>query len=282
MKLKLHSNLRGIKLKNKSTKIIGFTLLLALFFVKPIIQTEAAVLNGEIMSYESTAPAIDGTLNSFEWSDGEPTTITLYELNNIADTLDIEIMSLYSVNEIIYFGVTIPDTNATNDYLLIAFRTNGSSPLILGSTPETMRFGNGNDMKIGFVHNNVTDDAYSLDYGPEIVFDTDEGGTNDIEGKCHTNATHVTFEWAIPFNSGDTNGRDFNIWIGIQMNCFIYYFEDENDKRYTQIRKSESDYDYSRVQLIGETPTASIKQIVTIFGTAGIGISVILLRKRKK
>ncbi|NHJ48895.1 MAG: hypothetical protein FK733_14010 [Asgard group archaeon] len=268
-------------MKNKMNKIIGFAILFALFFVKPMIQTESAVLIGTINSNASADPTIDGALTPSEWSDGDQKVFTLYELNNTGDTIQIQIMSLYSTNEIIYFGITVPDTNATNDYLLIAFRTNGSSPLILGSTPETMRFGNGNDMKIGFVHNNVTDDAYSLDYGPEIVFDTDDGGLNNIDGKCHTNSTHVTFEWGIPFNSGDTIGRDFNIWVGIQMNCFIYYFDDENDKRYSQLRKSESDYDYCQIHLITETPTAGIQLIIISLSTTSIGISTVLFKRRK-
>jgi hypothetical protein len=270
-------------MKNKINKIIILVILVTLLFVKPIIQTEAAVLVGVIKSKESTAPVIDGSLETSEWSNGESKTVTLYELNNTADTIQIQIMSVYnSAVKDIFLGITVPDTNATNDYLLIVFRTNESSTLILGETPGTMRFGNGNDMKIGYVHNNRTDDAYSLDYEPELVFDENDGGSTDIFGKCHTEDTQVTFEWTIPFDSGDSNGRDFKISVGVQMNCFIYYYDDENDKIYLQLRKSESDYDYCQIHLIGETSTASIPLLVTIFSITGIYTYAVLNRKRKK
>jgi hypothetical protein len=266
----------------KPNRIIGIALLIALFLVKPLVNSNGVTNAGIVNSYKSTAPSINGTLDPIEWADGDPITITLYEWDNIADIISAQIMSMYCSGDFIYYGVIIPDTNATGDFLLIEFRNNATSGLMIGNTPETMGFGIGHDMKIGYVHNNGTSDAFSSYTEPSIKFDEDNGGTVDIEGKCHTNATHVSFEWKIPFNSGDTNGRDFNNWVGIYQNFFVYYSDDENNKVYSQLKRSAADYDYCQVHIISDTPTANIPIITFILSTIGIYISVILRRKQKK
>ncbi|MHA1532386.1 MAG: hypothetical protein ACTSR6_10355 [Candidatus Heimdallarchaeota archaeon] len=97
---------------------------IGLLFLMSITSVMGAVEVGILYSCPSPDPVIDGSFytSAAEWINGEPIDVTLYEINNQADKLEIQIMSVQGNDYFIYFGVTIPNTVIEGDALYLVFR----------------------------------------------------------------------------------------------------------------------------------------------------------------
>ncbi|NHK31497.1 MAG: hypothetical protein FK730_09110 [Asgard group archaeon] len=237
----------------------------------------------------SPAPIIDGSFYStaIEWDKGVPIDVELFNINDQADRIKIQIQSVQDNDYRIFFGVTIPNTVIEGDTLYLVFRDVEGQPIHLPPHDISGKYGKDHDVIAMYMHNNHTVDMFTdgieahTAYPSEYIADTDAGGTNDGIGKCYINGTHVTVETQKQFNTGDSLGNDFNLVVNGSIDMFIWFFDGDLAKHYSMIRKSDNDYDYLllHVQCTKAVPV-SIGVIITgIFVTA---TGAVILKKRRK
>ncbi len=257
---------------------------LGLLFLMSITPIMGAVEVDILYSCPSVDPSIDGYFYTWaaEWIDGVPIDVTLYEINNQADKLEIQIMSIQGNDYYIYFGVTIPNTVIEGDTLYLVFRDVEGQPLCVPPHKWDGNYGKDHDTIAMFMHNNHTIDMFTKDViHYEYAADTDNGGTNDGMGKCHLNGTHVTVETSKAFNTGDTLGYDFNLVVNGSIEMFIWFYDGDLNKHYSMIREADNDYDYLtlKVQCTPAAPVPIGFIIASIFVTA---TSAVIIKKRRK
>ncbi|MBK5113065.1 MAG: hypothetical protein KGD59_10960 [Candidatus Heimdallarchaeota archaeon] len=257
---------------------------LGLLFLMSLTPVMGAVEVNILYSCPSPDPVIDGWFYSSaaEWLLGESIDVTLYEINNQADKLDIQIMSVQGNDYFIYFGVTIPNTVIEGDILYLVFRDVEGQPICVPPHKWDGNYGKDHDVIAMYMHNNHTVDMFTKDaihyvYGA----DTDNGGTNDGIGKCHLNGTHVTVETKKAFNTGDTLGFDFNLVVNGTIQMFIWFFDGDLSKQYSMIREADNDYDYLTLK-VQCTPAAPVPFGVIITGLFVTATIPFVIKKRRK
>lgn len=237
-----------------------------------------------LYSCPSTDPSVDGYFYTWaaEWIEGESIDVTLFEINNQADKLEIQIMSVQGYDNIIYFGVTIPNTVIEGDILYLVFRDVEGQPICVPPHKWDGNYGKDHDVIAMYMHNNHTIDMFTKDTIHYVyAADTDNGGTNDGQGKCHLNGTHVTVETLKAFNTGDTPGYDFNLVVNGSIEMFIWFYDGDLGKHYSMIREADNDYDYLTLK-VQCTPAAPVPVGVIITGIFVTATSAVIIKKRRK
>ena len=227
-------------------------------------------------------PSVDGNVDTVvEWKDGIPLDITLFNLANQADELDIEIMSVYGADLIIYYAITIPDTAINpEDYFFMVFKTHEVNPIVENAT-QFGNFGAENDVKFMWFHNNHSMDAFTKGIGFTWADDVSNGGVDNGQGKCQNNGTHTTIEMAFPFNTGDTSGFDVSLFINGTTELFLWYHDEDSHKDFCQIRSTDVDWDFIK-QEINCSATTPIPIAFVFFGLMVTAIAAVFYRKRRK
>jgi len=270
------------KTSMKKTNLL--ILSIGLLFLMSITSVMGAVEVGILYSCPSPDPVIDGSFytSAAEWINGEPIDVTLYEINNQADKLEIQIMSVQGNDYFIYFGVTIPNTVIEGDALYLVFRDVEGQPIVVPPHKWDGNYGKDHDTIAMFMHNNKTTDMFTKDAIHYVyAADTDNGGTDDGDGKCHLNGTHVTVETKKAFNTGDTLGFDFNLVVNGTIQMFIWFYDGDLNKHYSMIRESDNDFDYLTLK-VQCTPTAPIPFGAIIAGIFVTATSAAIIKKRRK
>ncbi len=270
------------KTSMKKTNLL--ILSLGLLFLMSITPAMGAIEVGILYSCPSPDPVIDGWFytSAAEWINGVTLDVTLYEINNQADKLDIQIMSVQGNDYYIYFGVTIPNTVIEGDTLYLVFRDVEGQPLCVPPHNWDGNYGKDHDTIAMYMHNNHTIDMFTSDaIHYQYKADTDNGGTNDGIGKCHLNGTHVTVETKKAFNTGDTLGFDFNLVVNGTIQMFIWFYDGDLNKHYSMIRESDNDFDYLTLK-VQCTPTAPIPYGAIIAGIFVTATSAVIIKKRRK
>ncbi|MBD3191265.1 MAG: hypothetical protein GF308_11505 [Candidatus Heimdallarchaeota archaeon] len=236
--------------------MFAFSLIIMNFFI--FSHGLGATDKGPINScYTSTAPKVDGHLNPGEWDDAnDPVEITLYNITDQNDTLIVEMQSVYTDNETVYLGITVPDSNLDDDQLMILFRSNLDEEFIVPPPRANFTYTKDNDVKMFWAHNNYSEDGYTMGMAREWRPDTIAGGTEDSEGKCHFTGSAITFELCFPFRTSDSNGHDISLEIGAEVEMFLYYYESSTLTEYLQGREADGDFDFNTLK-IGCEPTTS-------------------------
>ena len=236
--------------------------------------------------YHPTPPVIDGHLGVAEWAPATKHNVTLYNLANQADTILIRVMALYTEENNLIFGITVPDTDLgeMDDHLAIVFKTASGEPLVqYAADAEQWHYGKYHDIKYIYSHNNHSTDGLTTDTGL-LTWDDDltVSGTEDSVGKCHPRTTVDEYELEFPLNSGDTAGKDPSLAINDDIEIFFYYKNDgaAAPQIYTQIREDDGDYDYNALR-IACTSATPISLHSIIISTLTISMALIIYRKKK-
>lgn len=227
--------------KRKIIFIIIILIFLNPFLLYTKVNVEATdVKVSTIHSIVSEKPTIDGAIDIDEWKEAIPLTVTLYDIDDQSNTFDISVYSLFDNSSALYLGIVIPLEGQILDSFLIMFKTNATGELVNFelSGPE---LGDGHDLKYFDPDNNSTEDYYTKD-GGNMDEDLYNGGTDDGTGKCTNDSANIYIEMAIPFNTGDSIGRDIAIDYGDSINCFLYAYR--GTTIFSQIRIDDEEADY--------------------------------------
>ncbi len=266
----------------KKTTLLFFSL--GFILMMSMTSVTAQVEVGELFSCLSPDPIIDGNFSTTasEWIKGKPITVTLFEIKDQTDKIDIEIMSVQGNDLIIYFGITLPNTVLEFDILYLVFRDVEGNPICLPPHNINGTYGKDHDVMAMYMHNNHSSDMFTNDaLQHKYTADTDVGGVDNGIGKCHANGTHVIVEMKKQFSTGDTIGHDFNLVVNGSIQMFIWFFDGDLAKNYCMIREADNDYDYLtlHIQCTKATPISFGVIITGIFVTA---TSAVIIRKRRK
>ncbi|MHA1126780.1 MAG: hypothetical protein ACTSQX_14235 [Candidatus Heimdallarchaeota archaeon] len=246
----------------------------------PIEIAESANLVDTLYSYPENDPWYDGMLESGIWDPTRAIDITVYNLQDQADTMTITLLSIYSpVNRSLSFGITITDSTYDEDILVLAFKTNPSEDITIFD--DGWGHGIGQDLKVIFCDSNQTLDYLTLDpifHGEE---DTNHGGTDDIYGTGTWDGTKYVYELHTFLNSTDTNGKDYQLTESSQIEFFVVYIEDDSGKFFSQVREDDHDYDYCILN-IGQPALLGLQSLYVIGSLiASFTVITYLYRKRK-
>ncbi|HUT81974.1 MAG TPA: hypothetical protein VMZ29_12300 [Candidatus Bathyarchaeia archaeon] len=266
----------------KKVNLMIFSLMLILMMSMTSAMAQIEV--GNLYSCPSPDPVIDGNLytSANEWLKGVPLTVTLFEINDQSDKLDIEIMSVQGNDLLIYFAVTIPNTILEMDILYLVFRDLEGQPICVPPHNVNGTYGKNHDVIAMYMHNNHSSDMFTNDaLQHKYTADTDVGGVDNGIGKCHANGTHVTVETRKQFNTGDGLGHDFNLVVNGTIQMFIWFFDGDLGKNYCMIHEADNDYDYLtlHIQCTKASPISYGALITGIFITA---TGSVIIRKRRK
>ena len=228
--------------KGKQKVIIGMIILLflnsILFYSKVnVIATDVKV--STLYSIASEKPTVDGVINTAEWEEAIPLTVTLYDTLDQSSTIDITVYSLYDDNSTVYLGVVIPLDGQILDSLIILFKTGAQKIAHF----DVLEIGDGHDLKNFDPDNNDTDDCFTDD--GSMLEDRFYGGTDEGTGRCTNDTTNIYIEMAFPFDSGDSIGCDLAIDIGESEECFFYAYRGPNI--YSQIRIDDEEAGYTEL-----------------------------------
>lgn len=227
-------------------------------------------------------PVIDGTLGAIEWKEGVPLTVKLYNLNAQADTMEIEIMSLYDNDLRIYFGITyLDDSINPEDYLFLIFQDAEGTAICTPPHNASGGFNDNHDMKFMWLHNNHTVDHFTKGPGYNWADDVSNGGVDNGIGKCHENGTHITVEMRFPLNTVDSLGYDINLAINGSVNMFIGYHDEDKHIDWFQVRESDNDYDLIRLQ-VSCTAASPVPVIYILLGLMVTSVVSFLYKKKRK
>lgn len=269
-------------MKSKLLRLVGLNIGILFLF----LSTTAIVgpTLGILYCCPSIDPSVDGHIGTTEWKDGTPRTEKLHNIDGEADSMFVEIQSVYGNDLILYFAITYADNKINpEDFFLIVFKTVEGDPLVLPPYNREGSFGKDHDVKMIWLHNNVSEDAFTKDtgYAEDITYDTDViGGTNDVTAKCSNNGTHTFIEMSTQFNSGDIPGKDFNIGVGTTIAILMWFHDEDQHKDYSQILESTNDYQWLDL-FIGCAP-APIPIAFVILGLMTVAsVSMIIKRRRK-
>ena len=229
----------------------------------------------------SPDPVVDGTLGVSEWKEGIEKDVLLYDLKDELETMDLKIQSVYGNDYYIYFGVTFIDAEINpEDYFFIVFKTIEGDPLFIPPYNESGSFGREHDVKMLWLHNNFSNDAFTT--GSSYTWDDDvtAGGTNDGIAKCHFNGTHTTIEMRYLFDTGDTLGHDFKLSLGVRIAITLWFHDETKKIDYCQVMETTLDYEWLDLY-IGCTP-APIPLAFIILGLATTAAVSLIIKRRRK
>lgn len=250
--------------------IIGLLLLCLINMGISSSDVNCKLLTGTILSTLSTAPIIDGYLNDTVWENVIPTTFTLFGFQNQSKIVEIDVYSIYCISNLLYFGCEIAKDNSGTGELSFFFKVDANNELIATVLP--FYIGNGHDVKYVNTNQNIFD---SYTESGQAIFDTVSGGTNDTIGSGkYTNGSYC-FEFAMPFDSGDTNGHDISITTSDEVEFFIYFY---SDGVYLQFKETDYDWEYGLLEFEEQTTIFPIN----IGCLAIFGLSCIVFITRKK
>lgn len=243
----------------------------------------------KLYSCLSPAPTVDGSFYStaIEWDKGIPINVTLFNIDNQADKLIIQIMAVQDNDYRIFFGVTIPNTIIEDERLYLVFRDVEGAPLHLPPHKLSGSYGNTHDVIAMYMHNNKSVDMFTngsiqhTAFPNEYIADTDAGGVENTLGKCYHDGSEVTVELRKPFDSGDTAGHDFNLVVNGSIDMFIWFYDGDLGKHYTMIREADNDYDFLKL-LIYCTDISPVPVVYILLGLISISVTTILYKKKRK
>ncbi|MHA1738330.1 MAG: hypothetical protein ACTSWD_07060 [Candidatus Heimdallarchaeota archaeon] len=266
----------------KKTKLFlpALTIAIAFLVVTSSFGNGFVIIN-TLYSCTTDDPNVDGVLGATEWLEGSPIAVTLYDLNNQTNQLDIEIMSVLGRDHILYFGITIPDTDVgREDYFFIVFDDAEGSPIVDDPKPDGA-FSLGHDTKSLLIGSNQSLDGFTSATQFDLKEDVINGGTENSNGKCHFNATHITMEIRTPLNTGDSLGYDINTAVNQSINIFLWYHDSKDGIDYSQIREADYDYDVIKLTLSCTAPIPIPIQPL-IIGLFGVTVFTLIIKKRKQ
>lgn len=249
-----------------------------------LIQSSANV--GTLYSYIENDPCYDGYLESTIWDTTRAIDITLYNLEDQGESIEITLLSVYNtVNGSLSFGLIVPDTTLSDDDLIaLIFRTNTNADFVVNNGEWT--FTCENDMKGAFLQYNESVDGVT--YEDELDGTDDElaGGFENTYGKGKWDGLQYVFEMHTFLNITDPLGADYRLGENSQIEFFVMFQDSHSGILYTQIREADGDYDYC-VLNIGELATTTPSTVPTtlfVLGSVFASFAVItyLSRKRNK
>ncbi|MFW9924892.1 MAG: hypothetical protein ACFFDW_16560 [Candidatus Thorarchaeota archaeon] len=270
-------------IKKNKLLLTAFSSALMLLVLSSSLVSAPAVIGTLYCCTTTAGITIDGVLKPTEWIDGKPLGVTLFDLSNQANKLDIEIMTVLDRDNQIYFGVTIPDSFIDGEeYFYIVFDDAEGTPIVADPSPEG-KFGAYHDLKVMWVHNNHTTDAYTTGVGFEWKDDISNSGVENTVGKCFHNGTHLTIEIKTNIHTGDTAGYDFNVAVNNSINIFLWYHNPSAaaDLDFTQIREADGDYDVIKL-LISCTDLSPLPIQSVILGILGVTIFTAIYKKKRQ
>ncbi len=218
---------------------------------------------------------LDGVFDD-EWSATVPKTFAFFyweEGSLYPDIrIEVDIMSVHN-GESLYMAFSINET-LTETTLSMAFHVNASAPIYTLDNAIPV-WNDGNDVKMLNMDNSTNDVA--IVYGGTWPTDIQNGGANDVEGKCWNKSDGMQFEIMFPLDSEDSRGRDVVLKPG-RSNGFVPWFNNGTDAAYICVPDTING-NFFTLQLEGFTiPSYSpVVLIVSILGT-----SVILMAKLRK
>jgi hypothetical protein len=190
-------------------------------------------------------------------------------VNNDSEFTDLTLRSLYD-GTTIYFGGSI---NTSEPALIgLVYQVNNSAPLF---DPGPV-WNNGNDAKMVDVENNTFD--YVTAFGSPAL-DTQNGGANNVFGRCWTKNDSIDFEFSCPLDSGDTRGADIALRPGRSSVIFpVIFYSSPFDLH--SLLQPNGDWDYITLELYGFIiPSYSIPILIV----CALGVSsILILHIRKK
>jgi len=257
--------------------LVGLVFLILFYCSFPFTKTQAAVNVGIVHSIESVKPIIDGVIDPVEWQNAIPIDVTLYYWSDQSIQRDVTLLSMFDDNSTLYLGAIIPELGQIVQAFYIIFKINVSEPLIyykdfgaytssdfdtkafetssfktsdfttddsfqINDVPSEQYYvGSGHDVKSFDIIFNTTSDQYTIADVPNVIEDTDVGGSNDGICKCTSNSTHTVIEIAMPFDSGDRIGYDLELDYGESIEFALILYDGDS---YSQGRSTDKDYDY--------------------------------------
>lgn len=272
----------------RKTILISIILNLIFICLIPVAIVKAPVKKDLIYTcYHSTPPIIDGHLGNAEWLPAITYNITLYNLVNQADTILIKVMTLYTEENNLIFGITIPDTDEgeADDQLAIVLKTNSGDPLVR-KYDEGWGYGKDQDIKYIYSHNNhsvdgFTKDVAALNWDEDVSIAT---GTEDSVGKVHPETTYDEYELEFPLDSGDIAGKDPSLALNDDIEIFFLYKDDSavTVTTYSQIREADGDFDYHALRIACTPATTPVPIFSIIVGIITMTFAGILSSKKRK
>lgn len=275
-----------MKLFLRRTILIGIISSLIFLCMIPTATVKSDVKTNIIYTcYQATPPVIDGHHESWEWAPAVPESIKLYNLLDQTDTINITVMTLYTEEDNLIFGLKILDTDfgEADDQLAIVLQTNGLDPLVR-KYDEGWGYGKDQDIKYIYSHNNHSIDGVTKDIeGFNWDDDVSVSGTEDSDGKVHPTIDVDYYELEFPLDSGDTLGHDPALALNYDIAIFFLYKDDSAvaTKTYSQIREADGDYDFAALT-ISCTSTTSIQLFPIIVGLITMTFAGVLYSKNKK
>ncbi|MBD3190291.1 MAG: hypothetical protein GF308_06590 [Candidatus Heimdallarchaeota archaeon] len=268
---------------NKMRKTILGISSFFVIFVLTMTSVIAPTMVNTLHTCEATPdPNVDGKIDkAVEWKAGWPITVTLYDLTNQANKIDIEIISVYGADQIVYYAVTVPDTGINpEDYFFMVFRTHEVDPIVEIPNIDG-RFNKEHDVKFMWLHNNHSMDAFTTGTWFNWADDPSNGGSDDGFGKCRNNRSHTTIEMSFPFDTSDLNGFDVILSLNATVELFLWYHDEDVGRDYCQIRENDADWDYLE-QIIDSTKCGPIPLPYVFLGLIGISVITVIIRGRRK
>jgi hypothetical protein len=228
-------------------------------------------------------PIVDGKIAS-DWALGKPQDVTLYDLANQANTMKVQVMSLWGNDYLLYYGITFAediDLFDLEDFLFLVFKTHEVNPIVVDPVTDG-KFGKENDVKHMWF-TNFTTDGYTTGVDFNWVDDPTNSGVENIwNGAVGNNGTHTMFEIAFPMNSGDSNGFDLSASVNGTAEFFIWFRDQSTGRDYTMIKQADADWDYMQQKICcSKADCGPIPIISVISGFIGIAIGAVILKRRK-
>lgn len=267
------------KIKSPMILISSFLVLLLLILTSVIAPVAVDILH----TCEAIPdPNVDGKIDkAVEWKAGWPITVTLFDLADQTNKIDIEIISVYGADNIVYYAVTVPDTGINpEDYFFMVFRTHEANPIV--ETPNIDgRFYKEHDVKLMWLHNNHSMDAWTTGTWFNWADDPSNGGTDNGYGKCRNNRSHTTIEMSFPFDTSDLNGFDVVLSLKATVELFLWYHDEDVGRDYCQIRENDADWDYLE-QIIDSTKCTPLPLPYVFLGLIGISVITVVIKGKRK
>ncbi len=244
---------------------------------------------GDLYFCLSPAPTVDGSFYStaIEWDKGIPINVTLFNINNQADKLVIQIMAVQDNDYRLFFGVTVPNTIIEDERLYLVFGDVEGLPIHNPPHDINGKYSNFLDVICMYMHNNHSADMFTngtvthTAWPNEYIADTDAGGVENTFGKCYHDGTKVTVELEKPMASGDAAGHDINLVVNGTSELFIWFWDGDLGKHYTMIREADNNYDILKL-LIQCTGTSPVPVVYIILGLMVTTVASILYKKKRK
>jgi hypothetical protein len=159
----------------------------------------------QIISYLGSDPTIDGFIDESERdATGKPVSTVLpfdtwYVGGGDGLPREVEVGSFHTSNSNLYINTKIEYDGIKEGNITYILRKKGTDDDF--------------DLKELSSATNSSVDGFRLQNDWQHLVDSDFGGTEDSEGKCHLIENTLTFELLIPYNSNDTIGHDLNVTL---------------------------------------------------------------------